>query len=227
MILFKYSNFFSLYWTKLTIKSLSIVKIMSHFPKVIVFDAFGTLVKIGESRSPYRKLMKWLKSNGRKPSAQDAKIIMSNSVDIAQLSRLFGAELPEQLLKEITNDLELELSTIELYEDTVPTLQILKESSFKIALCSNLAMPYGEQLRKLLPDFFDAVVFSYEVGAIKPEHQIYKMIQAHFGCDFPEMLFIGDHPILDVETPISLRMKARLIERHKNQRLLDVMGDLI
>ena len=168
-----------------------------------------------------------MKANGRKPSAQDAKIIMSNSVDIAQLSRLFGAELPEQLLKEITNDLELELSTIELFEDTVPTLQILKESSFKIALCSNLAMPYGEQLRKLLPDFFDAVVFSYEVGAIKPEHQIYKMIQAHFGCDFPEMLFIGDHPILDVETPISLRMKARLIERHKNQRLLDVMGDLI
>ena len=37
---------------------------------------------------------------------------------------------------------------------------------------------------------FDAVVFSYEVGAIKPEHQIYKVIQAHFGCDFPEMLFI-------------------------------------
>ncbi|MCE6008324.1 HAD family hydrolase [Acinetobacter soli] len=200
---------------------------MNHSPNVIIFDAFGTLVKIGESRSPYRKLMKWLKSNGRKPSAQDAKIIMSNSVDIAQLSRLFGAELPEQLLKEITNDLELELSTIELFKDTVPTLQILKESSFKIALCSNLAMPYGEQLRKLLPDFFDAVVFSYEVGAIKPEHQIYKMIQAHFGCDFPEMLFIGDHPILDVETPISLRMKARLIERHKNQRLLDVMGNLI
>ena len=34
---------------------------MSYQPKVIVFDALGTLVKIGESRSPYRKLMKWLK----------------------------------------------------------------------------------------------------------------------------------------------------------------------
>ncbi|MCX0340157.1 HAD family hydrolase [Acinetobacter radioresistens] len=200
---------------------------MSQFPKVIVFDAFGTLVKIGESRSPYRKLMQWLKANGRKPSAQDAKIIMSNSVDIAQLSRLFGAELPEQLLKEITNDLKLELSTIELYEDTVPTLQILKESSFKIALCSNLAMPYGEQLRKLLPDFFDAVVFSYEVGAIKPEQQIYEVIQAYFGCEFSEILFIGDHPILDVEIPISLGMSASLIERHKYQQLLDVVDDLI
>ena len=152
---------------------------------------------------------------------------LSNPVDVAQLAMKFGVELPGQLLREINNDLQLELSTIQLYEDTMPTLQILKERGFKIALCSNLAMPYGEQLRKLLPDFLDAVVFSYEVGAIKPEHQIYKVIQAHFGCDFPEMLFIGDHPILDVETPISLGMKARLIERHKNQRLLDVMGDLI
>lgn len=115
---------------------------MNHFPKIIVFDAFGTLVKIGTSRSPYRKLMKWLKANGRKPSTKDASIIMSNAVDIAQLARFFGEELPVQLLKDINNDLKLELSTIELYEDTLPTLQILKQSGFRIALCSNLAMPY-------------------------------------------------------------------------------------
>ncbi|MFS1587457.1 HAD family hydrolase, partial [Acinetobacter radioresistens] len=63
---------------------------MNQSPKVIVFDAFGTLIKISESRSPYRKLMKWLKANGRKPSAQDAKIIMSNPVDVAQLAMKFG-----------------------------------------------------------------------------------------------------------------------------------------
>lgn len=171
--------------------------------------------------------MQWLKASGRKPSTQDAKIIMSNSVDIEKLAKMFGAELPEQFLKEINNDLQHELSTIQLYEDTVPTLQILKENGYEIALCSNLAMPYGEQLRKLLPDFFDIVAFSYEVGAIKPEQQIYELIQAYFGCEFSEMLFIGDHPILDVETPIFLGMSARLIERQKNQKLLDVLGDLI
>lgn len=200
---------------------------MNHSPKVIVFDAFGTLVKIGTNRSPYRKLMKWLKANGRKPSTEDASIIMSNPVDIAQLARTFGAQLPKQLLNEINNDLQLELSTIELYEDTVPTLQILKEKGFKIALCSNLALPYGEQLKKILPDFFDIVVCSYEVGAIKPDQKIYEVIQSYFGCEYSEMLFIGDHPILDVETPLSLGMSARLIERHKNQKLLDVVSDLI
>ena len=200
---------------------------MKIYPKVIIFDAFGTIVKIGISRSPYRKLMKWLKDNGRKPSPNDANIIMSKAVDIAQLALHFGQVIPEQLLNEINDDLQFELNTIELYEDTIPTLQTLKKHGFKIALCSNLAMPYGEQLKILLPSLFDVVIFSYEVGAIKPDQQIYEVIKAHFSCEMTEILFIGDHPILDFEKPISLGMSARLIERHSEQNLSDVIHDLI
>lgn len=200
---------------------------MKTHPKVIIFDAFDTLVKIGTSRSPYLKLMKWLKGNGRKPSPNDANIIMSKALDIAQLALHFGQLIPEELLNEINDDLQCELNTIELYEDTIPTLQTLKNRGFKIALCSNLAMPYGEQLKILLPSLFDVVIFSYEVGAIKPEKHIYEVIKTHFSCEMSEILFIGDHPILDIETPISLGMSARLIKRHNNQKLTDVIGDLI
>lgn len=200
---------------------------MSYQPKVIIFDAFGTLIKIGESRSPYRQLMKWLRENGRKPITQDAKIIMSHAVNIEQLALHFGDIIPIQLLNDINDDLQFELNTIELYKDTLPTLQNLKDQGFKIVLCSNLAMPYGEQLKILLPNIFDAVFFSYEVGNIKPEHQIYEVIRAHFGCEMSEMLFIGDHPILDVKMPISLGMSARLIERNRSQSLMDVLENLL
>lgn len=200
---------------------------MYQSPKVIVFDAFGTLVKFGESRSPYRKLMKWLRYNGRKPTPQDATIIMSNAVDVEALAKLFGYIIPVEFLNEINEDLRFELDTIELYEDVVLTLQNLKDRGFKIALCSNLAMPYGEQLKTILPDLFDAIFLSYEVQVIKPERQIYEVIQTHFECKMSEMLFIGDHPILDVGTPISLGMSAKLIERNKNQRLIDIIGDFI
>ena len=87
-------------------------------------------------------------------------------------------------------------------------------------------MPYGEQLKTLLPSLFDVVVFSYEVGSIKPEQQIYEFIKVHFDCEMSEMLFIGDHPVLDVEKPISLGMNARLIQRVKGEQLSDVIGDL-
>lgn len=200
---------------------------MKTYPKVIIFDAFGTLVKIKTGRSPYRKLMIWLKENGRKPHPDDAKFIMSNNVNIQKLAELFGYVIPIQLLNEIKNDFRDELKNIDLYEDTISTLQSLKISGYKIALCSNLAMPYGEKLKILIPDLFDLIVFSYEVGHIKPERQIYEIIQNHFNCVMTEMLFIGDHPILDVEKPISFGMNARLIDRHQEQNLLDVLGDLI
>ncbi|MCJ0929506.1 HAD family hydrolase [Acinetobacter lwoffii] len=200
---------------------------MKIFPKVIIFDAFGTLVKIKTGRSPYRKLMIWLKENGRKPHPNDAKLIMSNNVNIQQLVELFGYVIPIQLLNEIEEDLQNELRDIELYEDTISTLKKLKNSGYKLALCSNLARYYGEQLKKLIPDLFGLIVFSYEVGHIKPEQDIYEMIQIHFKCDMKEMLFIGDHPVLDVGKPISLGMNARIINRHQEQNLFDVLGDLI
>lgn len=200
---------------------------MNYFPKVIVFDAFGTLVKVGVSRSPYRKLMKWLKDSGRKPSLEDANIIMSNNVDVEQLAKIFGKVIPTQLLNEINDDIRFELNTIELYEDTILILRILKNSGFKVVLCSNLAMPYGEKLKMIISNLFDALFLSYEVGAIKPELAIYDEICKKFSCQMTDMLFIGDHPTLDVEVPLSLGMSARLIERNKIRNLFDILGDLI
>ncbi len=200
---------------------------MHEKPKVIVFDAFGTLVKIGESRSPYRKLMKWLKENGRKPTTQDAKIIMVNELNVEQLAKHFRYVIPLHLLNEINADLQFELNSIELYEDTTSTLQKLKNQGFKIALCSNLAMPYGEYLKKILPNLFDVVVFSYEVGTIKPEQQIYEKVRSQFSCEMSDMHFIGDHPILDVEQPISLGMSAKLIVRNKRQSLNSVLSQIL
>ena len=195
---------------------------MKNCPKVIIFDAFGTLVKIKTGRSPYRKLMIWLKDNGRTPQSDDAKFIMSQNLSFTELIKLLGINIPEQLLQELAHDLDEEIQSIILYEDTISTLQNLKNRGYKLALCSNLARYYGEQLKKLIPDLFDLIVLSYEVGHIKPEQQIYAMIETHFKCDMKEMLFIGDHPVLDVEKPISLGMNARIINRHQKQNLLDV-----
>lgn len=201
---------------------------MNHIPKVIIFDAFGTLVKIGESRHPYRRLMNWLKDNGRKPTTNDASIIMSNDVNIEELAGLLGKVIPTELLTEINHDLQFELNTIMLFDDVIPTLQTLKSLGFKIALCSNLAKPYGDKLKTIFPkDLFDVLILSYEVDAIKPEISIYETLRTKLDCQMCEALFVGDNPILDVEVPISLGMSARLIERHKMQTLSDVLNDLL
>ena len=53
-------------------------------PSIIAFDVFGTLVKIGERRFPYRNLIKSLKQSGRKLKP-DAKLIMSHNLDFTEL----------------------------------------------------------------------------------------------------------------------------------------------
>ena len=77
-------------------------------PSVIAFDIFGTLVKIGERRSPYKRLMKWMKNNGRKPDPNDAAMIMSNLAGFKEIAAMFGMTIPAQLLTELNNDLSYE-----------------------------------------------------------------------------------------------------------------------
>ena len=199
----------------------------SHIePSVIAFDVFGTLVKIGERRSPYRKLIKWLKENGRQPKPDDAKFIMSQNLSFTELVKLLGINIPDQLLQELEHDLNDELQSIVLYEDTLSTLEELKELGFRLALCSNLAMPYGKVVSSLLPNI-DTYAWSYEVGAIKPESQIYQYLIDQLECRAKDVLFIGDTPLADYSGPNEFGMSARLIDRKNGQKLADVLNDIL
>lgn len=195
-------------------------------PSIIVFDVFGTLVKIGERLFPYRNLMKWLKQNGRKPKHDDAKLIMSHNLDFTELAKLLRADIPNELLQELKSDLNKELQSIVLYEDTLSTLEELKKLGFKLALCSNLAMPYGEVVSSLLPTL-DAYAWSYEVAAIKPEPKIYQSLIDQVDCQASEVLFIGDTALADFTGPTTFGMSARLINRNNGQTLAEVLNDIL
>ena len=204
----------------------SSIKIGHIEPSVIAFDVFGTLVKIGDRRSPYRQLMKWLKENERQPKPDDAKFIMSQNLSFTELVKLLGINIPDQLLQELEHDLNDELQSIVLYEDTLSTLEELKELGFRLALCSNLAMPYGKVVSSLLPNI-DTYAWSYEVGAIKPESQIYQYLIDQLECHAKDVLFIGDTPLADYSGPNEFGMSARLIDRKNGQKLADVLADII
>ena len=198
----------------------------SHIePSVIAFDVFGTLVKIGERRSPYRRLMKWQKENGRQPKPDDAKFIMSHNLNLAELAKRLAVNIPDQFLQELEHDLDKELRSITLYEDTLSTLEELKKLGIKLALCSNLAMPYEEIVSSLLPPL-DAYAWSYEVTAIKPEPKIYQSLIDQIDCQASEVLFIGDTALADFTGPTTFGMSARLINRNNNQTLTEVLNDI-
>ena len=67
----------------------------------------------------------------------------------------------------------------------------------------------------------------YEVGAIKPESQIYQYLIDKLQCHAKDILFIGDTLLADYSGPTEFGMSARLIDRKSGQKLADVLADII
>ena len=192
---------------------------------VVVFDAFGTVVQFGERLSPYRKLMTWMRENGRQPQPDDAARVMNRPLGLAGVASAFGVSPPLALLAQWELDLHTEINTIKMFPDTLPALMLLRSKGYRIGLCSNLAAPYGAPVKAMLPSL-DAYAWSYEAGAIKPEPAIYQYLLGQLGCAAGDILFIGDTPSADRDGPLAFGMAARLIDRPAGQTLDDVLHDL-
>lgn len=48
----------------------------------VIFDAFGTLIKISKGSSPYRKILKIGIDQNRRPEPHDAECILSLPMDL-------------------------------------------------------------------------------------------------------------------------------------------------
>lgn len=196
---------------------------MSKRPyKAVAFDVFGTLIEIKNSQSPYKKMMKWLKQQGRKPQPNDAAMIMSLDGNFETIASYFGYQLPAPLLAEMNNDLQHDLKYMRAFDDSIPMLLELRKLGYKLAVCSNAATPYGERVQHLLPPL-DAYAWSFKVGANKPDPTIYRYFLNQLKCQPNEVLFIGDTQLADVDGPKKLGMSAQIIHRKNGESLLDVL----
>ena len=175
--------------------------------KAVAFDVYGTLVQIKDPRRPYRRLLSTLSDMGRPPRVDDGARVMSADVGLAEAAELLGMVLPSDVLGELQADLDAELASVSLFEDVLPAIRSLKARGIRVGLCSNLAGPYAAPVEALLPKL-DAYVWSFVVGAVKPEPRMY----AHL-CDALELrpeqvVMIGDTLSADYEGPIAHGMQA-------------------
>ena len=182
-------------------------------PKLVIFDLFGTLVKFGTMHHPYRKLLKWARENGRAVQADDARYLMTTNLSVSELAASMGIHAPQILLDQINKEIDEELQSLALYDDVSSVFEWLNSQGVAIAICSNLAKPYGEAVELLPPEIPMLKGLSYELGTIKPEPEIYAWILKTAGVDAAETLFIGDTFIADYEGPIKMGIPALHLTR--------------
>lgn len=159
--------------------------------QAVVFDVFGTLLRIGLRKKPYLHLMKLAREQGRKPLPDDARMLMTEELGLLGAAERLGLATATSILTELERDLFSELSSVELFPDAVPAIQMLQDAGVRVAVCSNLASPYAIPAKLLLPNL-DTYCWSFIVGAIKPEPQIYQQVALQLDCPRETIAMIGD-----------------------------------
>ena len=193
---------------------------MSSAVRIVAFDVFGTLIRMSVKNHPYRTVFKYAKEAGRKPRHNDARLLMTLDLPPERIFEHMGISIPVDMLEQFYKEVAEELASLTLFDDVAPVLDALAKNEIQVALCSNLAKPYGEVIDRLLSDYNFIKFLSYEVGAIKPESEIYDDIVTKSGIAASQILFVGDTYIADVEGPLKYGFRALHVQRDSRQASL-------
>ena len=101
-----------------------------------------------------------------------------------------------------------------LYDDVLPTLQVLKGMGVRIGVLSNWDYSLHKALRGAgIYDDFELVVASLEYGVEKPDPRLFQVVVDHFGVSPSDVVHVGDNSVDDLEGARGARMRGVLIDR--------------
>ncbi len=195
--------------------------------KAVAFDLFGTLVQIGQPTQPFGKLLEQI---GRPPAESKflRRLIMTKNEGLAGIANALGGDISLAKLAEIESALYEELASVHLFPESLEVLDTLRSKGIKIGIASNLAAPYAVPVKILLPAM-DVEVWSFDVGAVKPEPAFFEQVIAGFGFDANEILMVGDNGKNDVAGARAAGIQARLIQRvePRDSESLETLRDVL
>src|SRR5689334_3696075 len=110
--------------------------------QTVCLDAYGTLCRIGDRRHPYLSLFRLL---GVDPVSA-ARRAMTSDLGIEELSRVLAPGQQTDFSR-IVADLEAEVASVTLFNDTAEALARIRRLGMRIWVASNLAPPYAAPLR--------------------------------------------------------------------------------
>ena len=114
--------------------------------------------------------------------------------DLASVAQACGLALAPDDVRRITDfHISWLRRGVHLYDDTLPVLRELRDQGMRRAIisnCDHFTRPAVEALG--LEDEVDAVVLSFEVGALKPNPAIYRVALERILADASETIFVDD-----------------------------------
>lgn len=189
--------------------------------RAVAFDVFGTLCRIAEPRAPFKQLL------SQRPAATEwRRTLMCQDMGITDLANELPISLSPAELAALENDLQIELASIALYPEVLATLEELNRQGIKLALISNLAAPYADPVRRLIAGQIETHIWSFEVGHIKPDREIFEILVHRLDCPPSQILMVGDSSVSDYEGAKQAGLNAILLDRTKRYMFAESISDI-
>jgi len=175
----------------------------------VVFDVYGTLLDIAD---PFmrRRVPRLLGALPRDwISLVRQHLLTTDFGDLGAFSDFLCRSLAEggdeELRSACLEAIEAELGSVRPFPGALPLLKFLRRRGFKVGLVSNLSTAHALPLDDLgLRDLADATALSCEVGLVKPDPEIFRLISRRLEVDSSEAVMIGDSLANDIKAPAAL-----------------------
>jgi len=182
--------------------------------RAVVFDLYGTLIRIRDDRKAFARLFKELGSESIQGADRAKRMAFTrNPPDLAALARLISPGHSVDV-KAYEAEIMGELDRAECFPETLEVLGRLRREGLMCGLISNLSIPYQRPYYDLgISRLIDHAIFSCEIGLKKPDPRIYEAMLKRLGLRPFEAWMIGDNPYCDVRGPQDAGMNAMLLDR--------------
>ena len=156
-------------------------RVLVHFSHDEMFAAMGRVCG-----ATGQQIREWLWDSGLEDRFERGEIDAAGVRD--ELQRQVETEIDVADLMRAASDI------FTLNEPLMPVLERLRQAGYRLIVLSNTCPPHVEWIGNQfsLLDRFDDRVFSYEVGAMKPSPEIYRVAVEVAGCEAAECFFVDD-----------------------------------
>ena len=170
-----------------------------------MFDLYGTLVTSSHANRVVRPLLAHVPAQQRR---QLARRWMTSCED--PLETIGDSELRRALQSRLDADRD----SVDLFPETTAVLVALRRRGLRLGLVSNLSAGYRQPVDRLkLRDHFDSVVFSCELGILKPNRRIFEHACAQLGVSPRHTTMVGDSLPSDIRGAEQAGLHAVLVDR--------------
>ncbi len=182
--------------------------------KGVIFDLFNTLAK---SQCPEEKLKKRLNLNLDFLNLQ--KLVCAQKYEnwadyVGNILKGVNRPLTAENREIVAQVFEEDSARFEFFKEAMPILKTLKAKGLRLGLISNIANPKLDFIRGTDKEqLFDSIVYSYELGAVKPEPLLFTECLSELGLEPQTVLMVGDSLPADIYPAERLGLKTVLIDR--------------